>query len=235
MAKVINSIEKSKYTWKSTRRNPDKLPSVAVPSFDTCHINNKLNQNLRNFCTGAPVYDRIFGFVQVNEKWITQLTDGETIIETNDLKQSRHRKLKTIKKFCDHFEPLYQARKVSLLFFTFTRANYARLDMITMLKRMKKRLWALKWPLRGYLWVMETKENGKMIGGYHVHYHLIVATDRVKIKKIPDQLRLGSLWGQRTQVEFVRKSIRSYLGKYINKSDCKMLTRRNYAISKKLL
>ena len=235
MTKVVNSVEKSKYTWISTRINPDKLPAVLIPSFDPCHINNKSSKILRNICTGDPVYDRIFGFVQTDSKWITQLSDGETIIETNDLKQSRYRQLKAIKKFCNYYEPFYRSKKVSLLFFTFTRANYARLDMITMLKCVKKRLRALKWPLRGYLWVMETKKNEEMIGGYHVHYHLIIATNRVFISKIPDRLRLETLWGQRTQVEFIKKSIRSYLGKYINKSDCKMLTRRNYAISRKLL
>ncbi|MEA2054282.1 MAG: hypothetical protein U9O96_04085, partial [Candidatus Thermoplasmatota archaeon] len=86
----------------------------------------------------------------------------------------------------------------------------------------------------GYLWVLEVKKNDNMAGGYHVHYHLIIATDRVGVQTIPEELKLESIWGQRTGVEFVKYSIRKYLSKYLTKENESMLQQRNYGISRVL-
>ncbi|MEA2054284.1 MAG: hypothetical protein U9O96_04095, partial [Candidatus Thermoplasmatota archaeon] len=192
--KINEKNETSKYHWRSTRRSEYEEVAEIIPCFRTCHINNNADRNpleiIRNLNDGHVIYPYIYGWVRNKPKWITELENDKGVVETNDLKQSRMRKIKTINRFCDRYEPLYRKKEVSLLIFTFTRANYARLGIRTMLDVLKKRLKALKWSLRGYLWVLEVKKNDNMAGGYHVHYHLIIATDRVGVQTIPEELKL---------------------------------------------
>jgi len=155
---------------------------------------------------------------------------------TNDFKASANRRNKALKEFCGYYEPLYRIKEVSVLFFTFTRWEFAKRDMRSMVDMVMKRLEALKWPVRGWLWCLELKKNDNMEFGWHIHYHLVVATDRVKVKKIPDELKLEGLWGQRTDVEFVKYSVKNYLNKEMNKSNsAKLIGRRTYSRSRKFI
>jgi plasmid rolling circle replication initiator protein Rep len=106
--------------------------------------------------------------------------------------------------------------------------------MRRMLDNVKYRYEKINRPIRGYVWALELKENEGMQSGYHIHYHLVVAVDRFNIQRIPNELKFEDLWGQRTGIEFIKKSVRSYLSKYLYKSDAKILGRRSYAISRKL-
>ena len=154
---------------------------------------------------------------------------------TDDFKALWNRQSMAVKKFCDYYEPLYRKKEVSVLFHTFTRWDCAKRDMRSMLDIAKKRYAALKWPIRGWLWCLELKKNDNMEFGYHIHYHLVIAIDRVNVKKIPPELKFEKLWGQRTGVAFVYKGVRAYLCKELNKSDAKLLGRRSYSISRKLI
>jgi hypothetical protein len=160
-------------------------------------------------------------------------TDSGEIIyddyETDDFKAGKNRKIKTVKKFCAFYEPLYKKKMVSLLFYTFTRMDHAKKDMKSMLECVKIRYKALKTPIRGYLWALEVSENN------HVHYHLVLAIDRIRVKEIPEKMKLEGLWGQRTGVEFIKKSVKAYLTKYLYKGDARVLGCRTYAISRKLV
>jgi hypothetical protein len=222
-----------KYLFKSRQRNPDWSVEKLI-SLRSCHIHNNASRNEPEF------------FISEIPKWLTVLEkpiavdtgSGEIIYEdyqTDDFKASRNRKIKTVVKFCDFYEPLYRKRKVSLLFHTFTRIDYAKQDMRTMVECAKSRYESLGWPIRGFLWALELKANENLDGGYHIHYHLVVAVDRVRITEIPEALKFEDLWGQRTGVEFITKSIRRYLSKYLYKSDAKLLGKRSYSISRKLL
>jgi len=188
----------------------------------------------------------IFGDLISNiPKWLTtlsvekeNLSTGEIEdfeVYTNDFKSSNDRKIKAIKKFCNYYEPLYRKRKVSVLFHTFTRADLANLDISMMLECAKRRYEALKRPIRGYLWVRQLKENDDMDFGYHIHYHLVVAIDRLEVKEMPKELIFDDLWGQITNVQFVKKSVRGYLMKELNHNDAKILNRRQYSISSRLV
>ncbi|GAH23310.1 unnamed protein product [marine sediment metagenome] len=106
--------------------------------------------------------------------------------------------------------------------------DYAKKDIVSMLNCVKKRYGALKRPIRGYFWVLEISEND------HVHYHLVVAIDRMNVTKIPDELKFEELWGQRTGVEFIKKSVRGYLSRYLSKSDARIIGMRGYGVSQKL-
>jgi len=219
------------YRFKSRRKNPEWSSEKLIP-LRACHIHN----NAEN------IEPEIF--ISETPKWLTTL-EKETIFEdtgeiltedynTDDFKASKGRKIKTVRKFCDFYEPLYRAREVSLLFHTFTRMDYSKKDMRRMIDNVKSRYESLGLRVRGYIWVMELKKNEGMSSGFHIHYHLIVATDRYKVKVIPEELKFDDLWGQDTQVEFIRKGVRVYMYKYLSKSDAKLLRYRSYAISRKL-
>lgn len=200
---------------------------IPISSFDTCLIhNNSKSQNSEIYISNIPKWLTVLSKEDINED------TGEIFYSdynTDDFKASRNRKIKTVNKFCDFYESLYQSKKVSLLFHTFTRINYSKKDMVLMMENVKDRYEALKRKIRGYLWVLEISENN------HIHYHLIVSIDRVYFKEIPKELKFEDLWGQRTDVEFIKKSIRAYLSKYLYKSQAKLLGKRSYAISRKLL
>ncbi|MBA7550989.1 hypothetical protein ES705_43522 [subsurface metagenome] len=238
MSKVLQNTEPAKpqivesYSFKDRFKNPewsiDKLISLRP-----CLIRNKSSKiETVSFISEIPKWMTILEKEMINEE------TGEIIYEdyqTNDFKASKGRKIRTVNKFCDYYEPLFRKREVSLLFHTFTRLDYSKKDMITMMECAKRRYKALNRPIRGYLWALELKKNEKMNSGYNIHYHLVVAIDRYRVNKIPERLKFEDLWGQRTGVEFVRRSVRAYLSKYLYKSDCKLLGRRSYAISRNLI
>jgi hypothetical protein len=209
----------SKYLFKYTRRNPE-WSYEKLESLRSCLIHNKSSQK-------NPVI-----FISKTPKWITTLQkptcidtgSGEIFYvdyETDDFRQANHRKILTVEKFCNKYEPLYRERRVSVLFHTFTRINHSKKDMVTMIECAKKRYKALKRPIRGYLWCIEVGKENNMI-----HYHLVVAITRVTWTKIPDLLKFEDLWGQRTGVEFVKRSVKRYLTKYLYKSDARILERK---------
>lgn len=220
-----------KYLFKSRQKNPEWSVEKLV-SLRSCHIRNKASRNNSDF-----LVSEVPKWLTVLEKPIAVDTgSGEIIYEdyqTDDFKASRNRKIKTISKFCDFYEPLYRSRKVSLLFHTFTRINHSKKNMKTMLECVKRRYESLGLPIRGYLWALESKRNEKLV--YHIHYHLVIAIDRVHFKEIPEALKFEDLWGQRTGIEFITKSIRRYLSKYLYKSEAKLLGKRSYSISRKMI
>lgn len=242
--KNINSkqlpLGKLKYQFKSRRRNPEYDIKNLV-SLRSCHIHNNASseeaaEDFLNTVKNSNIQEV---FISRTPKWLTTLEKptavdtgtGEIIYEdyeTDDFKASRNRKIKTVEKFCNYYEPLYKARKVSLLFHTFTRFNYSKTEMRTMMECAKSRYRALKRPIRGYLWALEIS------GRNHIHYHLVVAINRYQVQTIPDELKFQDLWGQRTGVEFITKSIKGYLSKYLYKSDARLLGRRSYSISRNL-
>ncbi len=232
MAKVVYPPEVSKYKFVSCSRNPDFSPGVLVPLRTCLEYNKSCKPDSHNINDGHVIYDRVYGVLETSPKWITTLmrSDGFTYY-TNNLKSGNQRRNKAVYRFMDYYEPLYRSREVSILMFTFTRANYARLDIAGALNCVKSRLKSLKWHFRAYIWV---KELWNKDGSLHLHYHLIVVVDRIRIEKIPWQLKMSELWGQSVRVEFIRKTVRGYLSKYLTKGQGKINGYRSYAISRTL-
>lgn len=179
-------------------------------------------------------------WVKTQPKWTTDLLawqvdelTGEAIptevYQTNDFKRSNGKKIKALDAFCGYYQPLYRKRKVTLLFFTFTRANYARLEWKQMMDVVVEYLKRLGLERRGYVWTAEVSED------LHYHFHLCVAIDRVKWKTIPPSLKFENIWGQRTEVDFVKKNVRHYMAKYFAKCDPRVIGKRSYGKSKKFL
>ena len=165
---------------------------------------------------------------------ILDLDTGELLedqaYQTTDLEQGVKRKRKAIRSFTEFYEPLYQSKKVSCMFFTLTQANQSNDNLRNTLHAIKKRFERHNLPVLGHLWVSEVSKNG------HWHYHLAIATKRVYWKNIPKWAKVDDLWGRRTQIEFIRKSIGAYLGKYIGKVNIgRIWAFRGYAKSRKFL
>ena len=227
-----------KYRFRSHYKNPYWTFEDLIPIRPCLIIHHNSSKLLHNLNTGKEVSTGIIGYISDRPKTYTKFEKVSAGItsefETDDFKTSHHRRNKAADKFCDFYELLYQNRKVSVLFHAFTRDDYARKDISTMLECVKRRYEALKRPIRGYYWVLELKRNRKMITGYHIHYHLVVAIDRVTWRKIPKKMKFEDLWGQRTSVGFVKVGVRSYLKKELVKSNAKILRKRMYGISQKL-
>jgi hypothetical protein len=204
-----------------------------LPSFDTCLIGN--NDTCNRLISG-----NVF-IVKTQPKWITTLgyynvnkatgeIEGRGTYETNDFKKANARKIKGLDSFSSHYQPLYRQGKVSLMFHTLTRANKSRLTIRRMLHLTRKRYKSIGYNITGYVWTAEVSER------LHWHYHLVVALDRrMTLKKIPKELYLEDLWGQRTQVEFVKNNVRHYMAKYFAKSNARVIGSRSYGISRKFV
>ena len=151
---------------------------------------------------------------------------------TDSFKQSNHRKIKALDKFCSFYQPLYENYSVSLFFVTLTSYDkYAKQNIQQFVDAMKVRFKSTGLTLLGYLWTLEVSHDN------HPHYHLCIATNRLKKtrRKLPDTLKFESLWGARTKTEFVKYNVKHYLSKYFAKDNYRIQKHRSYGISKNLL
>jgi hypothetical protein len=163
------------------------------------------------------VVDEETGEVKEGEVW--QCTDSD---------MSLSRKRKAIAKFTDVYSPLYEKYEVSVMFLTLTRCNVAPVPIDEFINIMKKRFLRHKIPVLGYFWVNEVSE------GFHHHYHIAIATKRVNFRKLPKWIKFDDVWGQGTSIEFIKKSVKAYLGKYIGKNNIgRMMNFRTYGRSQK--
>jgi hypothetical protein len=177
--------------------------------------------------------------IKTEHKWTGQFfgdevdeTTGEIIEhkdwECTDMELALSRKRKAIKKFTDVYSPLYEQYKVSVMFLTLTRCNVAPVSIKQFIDIMQKRFLRHKIPVLGYFWVNEISD------GFHHHYHIAIATRRLNFKKLPKWIKFDDVWGQGTSIEFIRKSVKAYLGKYIGKNNIgRMMNFRTYGRSQK--
>lgn len=177
--------------------------------------------------------------IKTQYKWATTLigniTDTETgeilkdqVYEFTDLESSYKKQRKLLWTFASTYEPLYQAKKVSCMFLTFTSANKTDCNMRDTMSIIKKRFKTRNLPIYGYMWVSEVSPT------FHWHYHLAIVTKRVYWKKIPTWIKLDKVWGMGTRFEFIKKSVASYLSKYIGKDNIgRIMNYRAYGRSRR--
>ena len=220
------NIAKFGFTHVHTVKNPAyKKGKIAVP-FRSCLLHNKSH----DFSDTK--------YIETEPKWLTKLgyyegykETGEIVdrgtLETNNHKASNSRKIKALDKFCKEYQPQYEARKVSMLFYTFTQADKAKVDMKTCLTAIRERFRRRNKKIHGYIWTLEVSDKN------HIHYHMALVTDRMSMKgqKMPTWLKADSIWGRRTGVEFVRKNIRHYMAKYFAKNSARVQGLRSYGVS----
>ncbi|MEI8338280.1 MAG: hypothetical protein WCF92_04025, partial [bacterium] len=168
----------SSYEFVSSTKNPLYESGLKPLPFESCLIHNNS--------------DRIY--VRTEPKYLTKLAEFQNDkqgfpvivkeIETNDLKASNHRKIKAVDKWCNYWQPIYKQKKCSLFFITLTQLNKARISIVSLMDVLKKNLKRNDIQLLDYLWILEVSE------GLHAHYHLVISTERITLKKIPDFLKL---------------------------------------------
>ena len=244
MSKILQN-----FSFRKHEKNPGYEAGLRKLPFDTCLIHNNAEilpaslggaSRVRTSPWDRGTNGRIS--VKTAPKWITTLgceeveTDtGEMIpgvYVTNDFRSANNRKIKALDAFCGYYQPMYARKEVSLMFHTFTQANKANLDFASMLDNVRYHYAEqLQRPVRGYIWTLELKPNEKM-GGFNMHYHAGVAIDRIEINKLPAHLKFDDLWGQRTEIEFVRKNIRHYMAKYFAKQNARADGFRSYGRSR---
>lgn len=246
--KLADSVEKRSTSKElfhllKCERNPEYENGLRfLPSFDTCLIG--INDTKRHAIKSRPFV------VKTKPKWLTKLgyydidnKTGEIIGKgeylTNEFKKSNAKKIKSLDAFADRYNEPYMKKKISVLFHTFTRPNVARLPFRRMLHLTRKRYKSLGYNVTGYIWTAEvTGEHESKGKGLMWHYHLAVALDRrltIKGKQLPKKLMLESLWGQRTEVEFVRDNVRHYMAKYFAKHNARVIGSRSYGRSRRFL
>lgn len=226
-----NQSLKSYFTFLSRKINPDYESGLKEVPLRSCLLHNKsagkVGESQQNFSW----------IIKTQPKWYTDLqkTDfdvntgeilGYSVYRTDCLTSGNNRKIKAVNRFVNHFKPLYKSRGVSLLFYTLTIANQAKVSVSDCLSAFKKRLKRRRINLQGYLWVLEVSEN------LHIHYHVLIAIDRINARgsKLPNYLKLDDIWGARCQVEFVKKSVRGYLSKYFVKAKNRVIGKRQFGV-----
>ena len=229
---MTTKVVKTNYSHKRTVLNPNYREGIIEKdTLRSCLIHNKSDKKIE---------------IETSPKWYTTLNynelqideeTGEVIHLTNELyetdshKAANNRKIKTLMSFCTYFEPLYKKHKVTMLFFTLTQANEALTDIKGVINTLKHRA-ARQGTKLSYFWTKEVSFEKDKTG--HIHYHLAVAIPRIRVKggKLPEWLKLDNVWGRRTQVAFVKKSIRGYMMKYFSKHSARTIGSRMYGISK---
>jgi hypothetical protein len=217
------------FTWVKTEKNPEYEEGLKTLPFESCLIHNKWDKKNEQI---KPLR------VQTKPKYLIQLQRHKLTPEcdfevsdyfTDNFKAANNRKIKAMKKFGEFYQPLYEKKKVTLWFLTFTRADKCRpfKEMINIVRKYYKRIGL---EIRGFVWTNEISEN------LHWHYHLCVATDRINLRggKIPKLLKFDKIWGQRTEIDFVKKNVVGYMSKYFAKSNLRHETGfRSYGVSQK--
>jgi hypothetical protein len=208
-AKKAALIKKQGSVWEHvcTHKNEGYEAGLKNLPFESSLIHNKGNRIVQ--VRTAPKYLTKLAEFQYCDEGLPVLSRE---IETNDLRAGNHRKIKAVDKWCEYWQPLYKEKKVTLFFITLTRLNYARISIGVMRKILRMNFERNGIKLLDYLWILEISE------GLHAHYHLVIAVERVTFKKIPEFLKLEKYWGQRTEIDFVKKNVRYYLSKYFSKS-----------------
>lgn len=239
------------YEHVNTSKNEEYEKGLkSVPLFESCLIHNK--GNILGATKPHPLAQKFGSEIKIRTtpKWFTELAvfeqdeEGYPVqtgrIDTNDLKASNNRKIKTLHRFCDKYQPLYAERKVTLFFLTFTQANKARHSWSTMLKIVRKYMERIGAPVLGWVWISEVGQKTYNITkdpkDLHWHYHLAFACPRLELKgkKLNKLLKFENIWGCRTEIDFVKKNIRGYMMKYFSKNNMKVEGVRSYGISRKL-
>lgn len=203
----------------------------------SCLISNNADKISHIFEDNGTPKPNVY-LVKTEPKWhismtgtILDTTTGELLEDQtyffDDLESGIKRKMSAIRKFTNVYEPLYQARKVSCFFFTLTQANKSDTNIRILVDLLRKRFERNNAKILGFIWVSEISDRG------HWHYHIGVATNRLKWKRVPQWAKMDSIWNRRTQITFIQKSIGGYFAKYINKKNIgRIMNFRSYGCSR---
>ena len=145
-------------------------------------------------------------------KWTTEFTNFKTgeVLTSTDAGRSYGRLLNGVNQFHNETKALFKDKKISILFVTLTDAA-ANSNIRGFIDAYNKRLVRNGVFVFGSVWVAEISKKG------HFHYHIAIATSRIRCNSHPSWLRPDALHDGITNVSFVKKSIGAYMKKYMTK------------------
>lgn len=220
-----NQSVSNQFTFLRRTKNPDYEDGLKVVPLRSCLLHNNSD--------GISTPNQ--WVIKTVPKWQTDLLhtqfEKETgeirqvnVYRTDDLKSGNNRKIKAVNAFCSHFWNLRQSYKCSIMFYTFTLANQSKVNISQCIEALKMRLKRKGINLQGYVWILEISDN------LHVHYHALIATDRIRCKgkSLPNFLKMNSVWGARCNVQFADKEVQYYLANYFTKNQNRILGKRQF-------
>ena len=159
----------------------------------------------------------------------TNTGEIEAIIKESDtLIKQRGKIINTLKAFDRIYKPLYYRKKVSCFFGTLTDLPAAKITIRMFMANLKKALKRSGINLLSYTWINEVKYKPNAKGKelpIHVHYHFVLATERIEVtgEGLPICLSssyLTEMYGRRASVTFIKggDACLRYCSKYISKN-----------------
>lgn len=159
----------------------------------------------------------------------TDTGEIEAIIKESDtLIKQRGKIINTLKAFDRIYKPLYYRKKVSCFFGTLTDLPAAKITIRMFMANLKKALKRSGINLLSYTWINEVKYKPNAKGKelpIHVHYHFVLATERIEVtgEGLPTCLSssyLTEMYGRRASVTFIKggDACLRYCSKYISKN-----------------
>ena len=159
----------------------------------------------------------------------TSTGEIEAIIKESDtLIKQRGKIINTLKAFDRIYKPLYYRKKVSCFFGTLTDLPAAKITIRMFMANLKKALKRSGINLLSYTWINEVKYKPNAKGKelpIHVHYHFVLATERIEVtgEGLPTCLSssyLTEMYGRRASVTFIKggDACLRYCSKYISKN-----------------
>lgn len=130
----------------------------------------------------------------------------------NDLQAKISRRNAKVSEF---FKSYKKTSKISEVFQTLTDAPSSTKDIRGFIKHQKQHLERNGVKVLKFVWVLEMKRREDR--SVHAHYHIVWVTERTKRIKL--WYKSATYWGRRVNSEFVEKSAKAYLMKYLSKTD----------------
>jgi len=218
------------YTYKN---------SAFGEAFLTCYIGN--NASLIKSVNSRYLHEENgkYFLITTNEarykSWYKQFNvntstgEIEAIIKESDtLIKQRGKIINTLKSFDRIYKPLYYQKKVSCLFGTLTNLPEAKITIRMFISNLKKAFKRSGINLLSYCWVNEVKYKPEAKGKelpIHVHYHFVLAIERIEVTggKLPEALSsayLTEMYGRIASVTFIKggDACLRYCSKYISKT-----------------
>ncbi len=224
---TLDDIRVNKALSRLRKRKPRRV------SFESCLLHNNSDKKIPQLLNEYHVVERFPRYKTELDNVRINTRTGDitsTIHSTDSFKQANHRKIKALDKFCDYYQPMYRKNKVSLFHLAFSGyGDQSETTIAPLLEAIVKRLKNNGHKVLGYIWTLEVSE------GLHRHYHMCLATDRIKIrgKSMPKCFYFNELWGARTEVTFVREDVKRYLSKYFAKDNFRIQSHRSFGNSLK--
>lgn len=229
-----------KFTHLYTAKNPGYLRSLRY-----LFIDHKLHAKMPSKALEIRDFGEKFVSVSTLPKYYSWYVKHEIsedtgevlseVCESDSERKKRGKKISKFKAFDSVYLPLYRQKKVSLMFVTLTMANEASNTITGLMKALKQRAIRNDSELLGYVWVSEVS----LKYGIHWHYHFVMALPRLEVRKLPQWLKLETVWGKITKAGFVTMGGKMpgaygyYLSKYLSKETGSICSIRSYGSSLK--